>query len=96
MKKVAIALLSAWVLVPGAASAQAVTAPIAAPAGGNAVLRVGTEVPLRLAEALTTKGKALKVGQRVRLETAENVMVQNVVVIPAGSPAVGEIIDVRN
>ena len=96
MKKASVALLGSWVLVPGAASAQAVAAPIAAPAGGNAVLRVGTEVPLRLAEALTTKGKALTVGQRVRLETAENVLVQNVVVIPAGSPAVGEIIDVRN
>jgi hypothetical protein len=60
------------------------------------VLRVGTEVPLRLLEELTTKGKKLRVGQRFRLETAEAVMMQSAVVIPAGSPAVGEITEVRN
>jgi hypothetical protein len=60
------------------------------------VLRVGTEVPLRLLEELTTKGKKLRVGQRFRMETSEPVMVQGVVAIPVGSPAVGEITDVRN
>jgi hypothetical protein len=59
-------------------------------------LRVGTEVPLRLVEQLTTKGKKLRVGQRFHLETSEPVMVQGVNVIPVGSPAVGEITDVRN
>ncbi len=73
-----------------------VTAPIAAPTTTNAVLRAGTEVPLRLSEELTTKGKKLRVGQRFRLEVSEAVMVQGVTVIPAGSPAVGEITDVRN
>jgi hypothetical protein len=51
---------------------------------------------LRLVEELTTKGKKLRVGQRFHLETSEPVMVQGVTVIPVGSPAVGEIIDVRN
>jgi hypothetical protein len=74
----------------------AVAPPIQAPATTNAVLRVGTEVPLRLLEELTTKGKKLRVGQRFRMETSEPVMVQGAVVIPVGSPAVGEIIDVRN
>lgn len=103
MSKVAAALIGAsivmsGVIVSGAAGAQtpAVTPPIAAPFTSSAILRVGTEVPLKLSEELTTKGKALKVGQRVKMETAENVLVQNVVVIPVGSPAVGEIIDVRN
>lgn len=70
--------------------------PIATPVMTNAVLRVGTEVPLRLSEELTTKGKKLRVGQRFHLETAEPVMVQGVNVIPVGSPAVGEITDIRN
>lgn len=60
------------------------------------MLRVGTEVPLRLLEELTTNGKKLRVGQRFRLETTEPVMVQGVIAIPVGSPAVGEITDVRN
>ena len=87
---------------PQAASAQTVTmaapapAPILAPATTNAVLRVGTEVPVRLLEELTTKGKRLRVGNRFRLETSEPIMVQGVVVIPVGSPAVGEITDIRN
>ena len=71
-------------------------APIQAPVTSNAILRVGTEVPVRLLEELTTKGKKLRVGHRFRLETSEPVMVQGVVVIPVGSPAVGEITDVRN
>lgn len=71
-------------------------AAIAAPATNSALLRVGTVVPLRLSEELTTKGKKLRVGQRFHLETSEPVMVQGVTVIPVGSPAVGEITDVRN
>lgn len=70
--------------------------PITAPVASAAVLRVGTEVPLRLSEELTTKGKQLRVGQRFHLETAEPVVVNGVTVIPAGSPAMGEITDVRN
>ena len=34
----------------------------------NAVLRVGTEIPLRLSQELTTKGKKLRVGDRFHLE----------------------------
>nr|WP_156025177.1 hypothetical protein [Sphingomonas phyllosphaerae] len=72
------------------------TAPIAAPITNSAVLRTGMEVPLKLSEELTTKGKKLRVGQRVHLETAEPVIVQGVTVIPVGSPAIGEITDVKN
>lgn len=77
-------------------SQPSVTAPISAPVTTNAILRVGTEVPVRLLEELTTKGKKLRVGQRFRMETSEPVMVQGVTVIPVGSPVVGEITDVRN
>ncbi|WP_394648169.1 hypothetical protein [uncultured Sphingomonas sp.] len=77
-------------------TAQMPAAPIAAPNYSSAVLRTGTEVPLRLSEELTTKGKKLRVGQRVHLETAEPVIVQGITVIPVGSPAIGEITDVKN
>lgn len=85
-------------LAPQTLLAQTVIAPapIAAQATNNAMLRVGTEVPLRLLEELSTGGKKLRVGQRFRMETSAPTMVQGVVVIPAGSPAVGEITDVRN
>lgn len=78
------------------ATAQTTVAPIAAPNYSSAVLRTGTEVPLRLSEELTTKGKKLRVGQRIHLETAEPVIVQGITVIPVGSPAIGEITDVKN
>lgn len=91
---VAPASLLAQSVVPAAATPS--VAPIAAPVSGNAILRVGTEVPLSLSEELTTKGKKLRVGQRFRLETSAPVVVQGMTVIPAGSPAVGEVTDVRN
>jgi hypothetical protein len=84
----------------GAAPSQAIllapAAPIGSPVTTSAILRVGTEVPLRLDQELTTKGKQLRVGDRFHLETSEPVMVQGVSVIPVGSPAVGEITDARN
>ena len=87
-------------LAPASVSAQtimsAAPSPIAATVTNNAILRTGTEVPLRLSEELTTQGKKLRVGQRFRMETAAPVMVQGTTVIPVGSPAVGEITDVRN
>ncbi len=70
--------------------------PIIPVPSANSVLRVGTEVALKLTEELTTKDKHLKTGQRFRLETAEAVFVQGVLVIPTGSQAVGEIVEVRN
>ena len=47
-------------------------------------------------EKLTTKGKDLRVGQRFQMEVSEPVVINGVTVIPAGSPAVGEVTDVRN
>ncbi|MFL6758696.1 hypothetical protein [Sphingomonas sp.] len=76
--------------------APAPGSPVAAPMMTSAILRVGTEVPLRLTQELTTKGKQLRVGDRFHLETSEPVIVQGVNVIPVGSPAVGEITDVQN
>ena len=81
---------------PPATMQAAASSPVIAPPSGNAVLRVGTEVPLRLAEELTTKGKKLRVGHRFHLQVSEPVMVNGVTVIPVGSPAVGEVTSVRN
>ncbi|TPG14698.1 hypothetical protein EAH87_16445 [Sphingomonas koreensis] len=71
-------------------------AAIAVGAAQPAVLRTGTEIALVMAEDLTTKGKKLRVGQRVHLKVADDVKMGGQVVIPAGSPAIGELTDVRN
>lgn len=103
MKVVYSALASASFLVASGAIAQTLAqpAPLIAPAvvagaTDTAVLRAGTGVALRMAEPLTTNGKKLKVGQRFQLETTEPVNVGGMTVIPAGSPATGEVTEVRN
>lgn len=68
---------------------------VQAPASQN-VLRAGTEIPLLLREELTTKKKKLRVGHRFQMEVASNITQNGVTVIPAGSPAVGEVTEVRN
>lgn len=68
---------------------------ILAPAKEN-ILRAGAEIPLVTREELTTKKKQVRVGQRVQLEVASNVTVNGVVVVPVGTPAIGEVTEVRN
>lgn len=84
---------TAPVMVPAAVPA---IAPIAAPTTTSAVLRAGTPIQLQMMEEITTKKKAAKVGQRFMLEVTSPVEVNGVVVIPAGTPAWGEIVSVRN
>ena len=95
-----------WVVVVAAsASAQTVVNPqptqtqnvavVQEQAAGN-VLRAGAPVPVALSEYLTTKGKRLKVGQRVQLEVAQDVLLNGRVVIPARSPVEGVLTEVRN
>lgn len=101
MNSYSVALAGALLFASAAGSAQTVApaapaAPLVAGVVDTNVLRTGTEVVLKTSEELTTKGKLLRVGQRFRLEVAEPVMLNGVVVIPAGSPAVGELTDVRN
>ena len=86
----------ACALTMSAPAVQAQTAPVTTAATTSGTLRAGTSVPLKMSEPLTTLGKKLKVGQRFQLETAENVMNDGNVVIPAGSPATGEVTEVRN
>lgn len=92
------ALLSA---APGTAQDVVQFAAPAAPAIApvettNAVLRAGTPITLRILEEVTTKEKAARVGQRIKMEVAAPVELNGVVVIPAGSPAEGEVTSVRN
>lgn len=47
-------------------------------------------------EELTTKKKQLRVGQRVQIEVASNIMQNGIVVVPAGTPGVAELTEVRN
>jgi hypothetical protein len=96
------------VLLAGSASAQTIVNPRPAQAAqtqnvavvqeqatGN-VLRAGAPVPVVLSEFLTTKGKNLKVGQRVQLEVAQDVLLNGRVAIPARSPVDGVLTEVRN
>ncbi len=99
--KIAVLAASAALFVSSAAFAQDATseapAPVIAQAPtNNAVLRAGTPVSLRMMEEITTKKKAARVGQRFMMEVAEPVFVNSVAVIPAGTPAWGEITNVRN
>ncbi|HET8638507.1 MAG TPA: hypothetical protein VFL96_16790 [Acidobacteriaceae bacterium] len=82
---------------PAPAASIAPAAPqavILAPAAGS-VLHAGTEVPLRMEEGLDSNDKSLREGQQFRMTVANDVRLGNVVVIPAGSPATGEITDIR-
>lgn len=54
-------------------------------------LPANSEVVLRMAEELTTKGGRAKVGQTFRLTVAYDVRVNGVTVIPMGTPAIGEV-----
>ena len=98
-------LASGLLLAPQAMTAQTVVAPAPIAAQnvtvvqqqsvGN-VLRAGAPVPVVLSQFLTTKGKGLKVGQRVQLEVAQDVLLNGRVVIPARSPVEGVLTHVRN
>lgn len=85
----------------GAASAQVAPAPlqpvaVVEPIQQANILRAGIEIPLITREELTTKKKQLRVGQRFQMEVAAAVESGGVVVIPVGTPAIGEITEVRN
>jgi hypothetical protein len=105
MKNYVGVVVGAVALCASASFAQAPVAPVAAQAqaaalvvGGPAapMLRMGQEISLRTLIELTTLKKGLSVGQRVPLEVAEPIMLNGQTVIPAGTPAMGEITQVRN
>lgn len=79
--------------LPAAVAPAPVAAIISPPT--QSVLRAGTEVPLRMEEGLDSNNKALREGQQIRMSVASDVRLGNMVVIPAGSVATGEITDLR-
>lgn len=93
---IAGALVLATPVSVAAQSEPLPAAPILAPAENVSILRAGTPISLTLREGLTTKGKMLRVGHRFQLEVNEDVVLNGHVVIPAGSPATGEVTEVRN
>jgi hypothetical protein len=81
---------------PGTGPVAAETTATVLPAAPASTIHVGTPISLKLTEEVTTKEKRARVGQRINLEVAEALMVAGHAVIPAGTPAVGEITEVRN
>lgn len=79
-------------VAPQQSQTVAVLEPVAQPN----ILRAGAEISLLTREELTTKKKKLRVGQRFQMEVASHVTMNGVTVIPAGTPAIGEITEVRN
>lgn len=94
MNIIVAALLCATVVAPALAQVP----PNAMIIGGQntPVLRIGTEIPVRLRTELTTERKALRVGARFEIETYEPVLLGGHIVIPSGTPGVGEITSVTN
>jgi hypothetical protein len=108
MKKlVLIGLLASTMPVHAKENATAVAQPAATitaaplvsepgPDSASRVLRGGAQVRVRFLHEITTEDKASKVGDRPRMEVAENVTVDGVTVIPQGTPVTGELTAVRN
>ncbi len=84
------------VVSPIAPAAPVQTVAVIAPTQQENVLRAGTEIPMVTREELTTKKKKVKSGQRVQLAVATDITQNGVVIIPAGTPGVGEVTEVRN
>ena len=78
------------------ASTQAQNVMIVPQVASENILRAGAPVAVALSEHLTTKGKKLRVGQRVQLEVAQDVLLNGRVVIPARAPVEGVLTEVRN
>lgn len=74
----------------------AAPAPVILAPANETMIRAGSEIILRTREELTTKKKKLKVGYRFQMEVAEPVRLNNQIIIPAGTPAIGEITEIRN
>lgn len=96
MKIMCLAAAAICLAAPSLAQTPAPAVAVLEPVNQPNILRAGAEVPLTLREELTTKKKKLRVGQRFQMEVAANVVQNGVTVIPAGTPAVGEITEVRN
>lgn len=88
MTAVAFALVAAPALAQDGASFPL---PVQAARASNAVLPAGTEVKLRLAQELTTKGDGLQENDTFVMTVTQDVRHDGYVVIPRGSRAIGRV-----
>jgi hypothetical protein len=85
--------------VPQSQATQVTVAPLVAEVGADGVTRIlrgGAQIRVAFLHEVTTEDKASKVGDRPRLEVAEDVVIDGVNVIPKGTPVTGELTAVRN
>lgn len=59
-------------------------------------LRAGTPIILRILQGVSTRNKTAGINDRIYLEVAEAVTINDIPVIPVGSPAIGELTMVSN
>lgn len=94
MKITLFAAIAAVVAVPLAAQDAQSPLPVqavrAAPQPAT-VLPAGTEIPLKMAQEVTTKGRGWEEGDQFNLNVSAPVMLGDFVVIPEGTKAVGRI-----
>lgn len=94
MKYFLLAATAAILAYPAAAleaeDTPAVQAVLALPQP-ETVLPAGTEIPLKMSQTVTTKGKTWDEGDQFNLNVAADVMLGDYVIIPQGAKAVGRI-----
>ena len=76
--------------------AQSAIDPVILATANGSVIESGTEIVLRLREELKTDKKKLKAGYRFQMEVAEPLRLNSQIIIPSGTPAIGEVTEVRN
>jgi len=82
----------ALVMSTASGAAQQSMMPVAqAEVANTLTIPANTSIILRMNEDLTTKGGQIKVGHMFNLTVAYDVKVNGIVVIPAGTPAKGEV-----
>jgi len=87
----AAAQTTSSVAAPSPAQVPAVPVQAVAPVAAQATLPANTEVLLSMNEELTTKGGKIEIGTKFRLTVVHDVKLNGYIVIPRGTPAVGEV-----
>lgn len=92
MRIFASAVLAALLTSPVLAQDEALSIQaVKAAAQPATVLPAGTQIPLKMTQTVTTKGKGWEEGDQFGLSVASNVMLGDYVIIPQGTPAKGRI-----
>ena len=78
------------VIAPAAPQAVILSNPVS-----DSTLRAGTEVWLVMSESISSNDKSLRTGKQIRMQVANPITLGGATVIPAGSPAMGEVTEIR-